>query len=298
MYRSYLQEFFVTYQYQPEGAQSLLAALDQILDHEVLAPVFLGAVEEYARAAPEVSEQVSALMQRVHTAVLGTDLCPEAADLLFYLLCMKHLKQRYEDAKLPMAYFRGVADDLRAKLHECYALKGIWGTFVASWFSRWFSLGRFAIGRLQYECIPIPESYCPEGYAHLAGQPAVNVHIPSGRPLICQEIRDSMAAAAAFFAPKFPDGKVLFICHSWLLFPGHLEMLPPSSGIRAFMEEFSVAGAYDDPAGDDLWRIFYTENVRDPEALPQNTSLQRAYVRWLKDGKTPGGGFGLRYIQL
>jgi len=298
MWKDFLTQYFQEYDYPADGAQSLLESLEKALRSETLAPVLLGAVAEYESTAPEVSEQVSALMQRFHAAALETDLCPEATDLLFFLLCMKHLKQRYEDAKLPMAYYRGVADDLRAKLHECYALKGIWGTFVASWFNRWFSLGRFAIGRLQYECIPIPESYCPEGYAHLAGQPAVNVHIPSGRPLIRREIRDSMAAAAAFFAPKFPDGKVLFICHSWLLFPGHLEMLPESSGIRAFMEEFTVAGTYDDPTGHDLWRIFCTEETANIDALPQDTSLQRAYVRWLKSGKSVGGGIGIRYIQV
>lgn len=298
MWNAFLTRYFQEYDYPQEGAQSLLAVLEQILSHETLAPVLLGAVEEYARTAPEVSEQVTALMQRVHAAVLETDICPEATDLLFFLLCMKPLKQRYEEAKLPMDCYRGVADDLRAKLHECYALKGIWGTFVASWFSRFFSLGRFPMGRLQYECIPIPESYCPEGYAHMAGQPAVNVHIPSGRPLRREDVRASMAEAAAFFAPRFPDGKVLFICHSWLLFPGHLEMLPETSGIRAFMEEFTVAGTYDDPTGHDLWRIFYTENHDDLDALPQNTSLQRTYVRWLKAGKAVGGGIGIRYIQV
>ena len=132
----------------------------------------------------------------------------------------------------------------------------------------------------------------------MAGQNALNVHIPSGRPLIQQEIRDSMAEAAAFFAPQFSEGKVLFICHSWLLFPGHLEMLPERSGIRAFMEEFNIAGSYEDPTRHDLWRIFGTEAVDDPDTLPQRTSLQRAYVRWLKDGKTVGGGLGFRYIQV
>jgi len=211
---------------------------------------------------------------------------------------MKHLKRRYEDAKLPTAYYRGVADDLCAKLNECYALKGIWGTFVASWFSRFFVLGRFPIGRLQYECIPVPESYCPEGYAHMAGQLAVNVHIPSGKPLIRQEVQASMAEAAQFYAPQFPDGRVLFICHSWLLFPGHQKMLPQSSGIRGFMEEFTLMDTYDDPTGHDLWRIFYTENTDNLDALPQNTSLQRAYGAWLKAGKGVGGGLGIRYIQV
>lgn len=298
MWKEFLTRYFQEFDYPREGAASLLQSLDLALAHEALAPVLLGAVAEYEQTAPSVSEQVSALMQRVHAVALNTDLPTEAVDLLFYLLCMKPLKQRYEKAGLPREYYSGVAADLRFKLNECYALKGIWGTFVASWFSRFFVLGRFPIGRLQYECIPIPESYCPEGYAHMAGQPAVNVHIPSGSPLIPQEVQASMEEAARFYAPQFPDGRVLFICHSWLLFPGHKEMLPESSGIRAFMEEFTLIGTYDDPNGHDLWRIFYTENTDNIDALPQNTSLQRSYVAWLKAGKAVGGGLGIRYIQM
>ena len=73
---------------------------------------------------------------------------------------------------------------------------------------------------------------------------------------------------------------------------------PEESGIRQFMEEFTLAGTYDDPTGHDLWRIFDTDNTQDLDALPQKTSLQRAYAQWLKDGKAVGGGIGIRYIPV
>lgn len=297
MYKDFLARFFLEYGYSEEGASALLNALDTALGNPIFAKALLGAVDNYASLSPVTPEPIAPMLESVRAAALGSGVSSETVDLLFFLLCMKPLKQRYQDAGLPLSYYDGIAFDLRSKLNECRRLKGIWGTFVAGWFYRFFSLGRFVMGRLQYERIPLPEAYCPHSMAHMAGQDVVNVHIPSGRPLIRDEVRASLAEAAAFYAPHFPNGQVIFVCHSWLLFPGHLEMLPENSGIRQFMEEFTVFDSFDDPQGRDLWRIFYREDVTDPDALPQETSLQRAYVKWLQDGKAVGGGAGIRIIQ-
>lgn len=296
MHQEFLTGYFREFDYPAEGAKALLNAWDAAQNHAVLGPALMHAVDSYVALSPDMPEPISSLLESVRAAAADSGVAPETVDLLFFLLCMKPLKQRYLDAGLPMSSYAGVAADLRSKLNECYRLKGIWGTFVASWFCRFFSLGRFVMGRLQYEKIPLPANYCPASMAHMTGKLVINVHIPSGRPLILEEVRASMAEAAAFYAPFFPENQVIFVCHSWLLFPGHLEMLPESSGIRRFMEEFTVIDTYDDPEGHDLWRIFYREDCSNPAALPQDTSLQRAYVKWLMEGKTVGGGIGIRLM--
>ena len=44
----------------------------------------------------------------------------------------------------------------------------------------------------------------------------------------------------------------------------------------------------------DQWRIFGVKNDRKPvDELPQNTSMQRAYVEWFKKGKKPGHAYGI-----
>ena len=297
MWHTYLQEFFKTHDYPEAAVPPLLESLNSILAHEKMGAALLDAVSQYESWESPEKEAVKALLAQVRQASREYGFQNETAELLLFLMLCRHLEQLYQRKGLPAAWFLGVPRDLRSKLNECYTIRGIWGSFVADWFVWFFSLDRFVMGRLQFECIPIPASYCPAGFEHMAGQPAVNLHIPSGAPLRQSDVQASMAEAAKFYAHRFPDGNVLFICHSWLLFPGHLEMLPDSSGIRQFMSQFTLAGTYEDPDRHDLWRIFHTDDVKNENTLPQDTSLQRAYVQWLKAGKTVGGGIGIRFMK-
>ena len=298
MWNDFLKDFFVKYEYPQAGAEALLESLDGICRHGQMFSVMQQAVAAYESWEKPTKEDIHQLLLQVRQAANHYSFPNEPAELLLFLLLCPHLEALYRQKGLPAEWFSGVARDLRSKLNECYAVRGIWGSFVADWFVRFFAVDRFVLGRLQYELIAIPAEYCPAGFSHMAGAPAVNIHIPSGAPLLREAVRASMASAARLYADRFPDGNVLFICHSWLLFPGHLEMLPAESGIRQFMEEFTLAGSYEDPNGHDLWRIFDTDNTKDLDSLPQETSLQRAYVAWLKAGKAVGGGIGIRYIQL
>jgi hypothetical protein len=296
MWNAFLTDFLQKYDFPAEGSKSLLCSFDQILSHSQLSDVLLTAVQTYESCAT-TQEAIMELLQRVKTAAAETDIPTEAVELLFFMLCMKPLKERFNTLGLSEDYYAGVARDLRSKLNECHAVRGIWGSFVAHWFPRFFVPNRFVMGRLQYELITIPEQYCTPETAHFANQPAINVHIPSGAPLRIEDVRASMQEAAKFYGRHFPGGNVPFVCNSWLLFPGHKEMLPESSGIRQFMEEFTLLNAYEEPQRQNLWRLFLTDNVWELDELPQDTSLQRAYVAWLKAGKNVGGGLGLRFIQ-
>ena len=296
MWNTFLNDFLQKYDFPAVGSKSLLNSLDQILSHNQLSTILLTAVQTYETSAT-TQEAIMELLQQVKAAAAETEIPTEAVELLFFMLCMKPLKARFDAAGLPEDYYAGVARDLRSKLNECYAVRGIWGSFVAHWFPRFFVPDRFVMGRLQYELITIPEQYCTPETAHFANQPAINVHIPSGAPLRIEEVRASMQEAAKFYGAYFPGGNVPFVCNSWLLFPGHREMLPDSSGIRQFMEEFTLLNAYEEPQRQNLWRLFLTDEVWELDQLPQDTSLQRAYVAWLKAGKSVGGGLGLRFLQ-
>ena len=298
MWNAYLQEFFQKYDYPAEGAAALLDSLNQILAHTQMSAVMARAVAAYESWETPVKGDIQELLNQVRQAAQDFGFPKESTELLLFLLLCPHLEQLYRQKGLPEDWFAGVARDLRSKLNECRTIRGVWGSFVADWFVRFFAVDRFVPGRLQFEMIPVPDSYCSDKIAYLRGQPSVNIHIPSGAPLRSEEVRASIEAAAQFFADRFPDRNVLFICRSWLLFPGHLEMLPETSGIRQFMEEFTIADSYEDPTGHDLWRIFHTDSTSDIGTLPQDTSLQRAYVQWLKDGKAVGGGMGIRYMQM
>ena len=298
MWHDFLQAFFVRYEYPKAGAEYLLNLVAQLNEESSLRQLLAQKLDDYISGRIQTLDDVKALLEEIRIAAEGAKIPHESASLLFFLLCMQPLKAQYDRMGLSEDYYAGVARDLRSKLNECYAVKGIWGSFVSPWFAGFFALTRFVIGRLQYEIIQMPDCISADGKYCFHGQTAVNMHIPSGCPLDMEQVHASMAEAAQFFAHHFPDGKVLFHCNSWLLFPGHYEMLPPSSRIRQFMEEFTIIRVNIYQSKPDLWRIFKTFDTEDPAKLPQETSLQRAYARWLQDGKPVGAGLGIRYYPL
>ena len=106
-----------------------------------------------------------------------------------------------------------------------------------------------------------------------------------------QSCDDAYAQARAFFANAVGENAP-FVCHSWLLFPEHRKMLSPTSNIYRFMSEYEILESGVN-SGYDLWRFFDTDE-KDPEKLPTNTSLRRAYVEHLKSGGRVGWGYGIK----
>lgn len=298
MWHSFLQAFFERYEYPKAGAAYLLDTVQQLSAGGNLHQVLENGLDSYCSGTIRTLDDVKALLEEIKTAAEADNIPAESGSLLFFLLCMQPLKAQYDRMGLPEDYYAGVARDLRSKLNECYSVKGIWGSFVSPWFAGFFAMTRFVIGRLQYEIMQMPDCISTDGKFCFHGQTAVNMHIPSGKPLDMEEVHASMAEAARFFAHHFPDGKVLFHCNSWLLFPGHYEMLPPDSRIRKFMDEFTIIRANIYQSKPDLWRIFKTFETDDPAKLPKDTSLQRAYAQWLSEGKPVGAGIGIRYYCL
>ncbi len=62
--------------------------------------------------------------------------------------------------------------------------------------------------------------------------------------------------------------------------------------IRRFQDDYALYETYEDKEGHDLWRIFGKLYDGNPETLPENTSLQKAYKKWLLEGRVPGAGRG------
>ncbi len=219
------------------------------------------------------------------------EIASETVQLLFFVLISCHLKEKYKAKGIDEAVWRQSMCDLKAKLIECKNVRGIWGSFVADWFCGFFCMTRFGLGRLQYEITRIPEIKNEENKEY-TGKKVINIHIPGIGPLLPEDVEESLGLAAKFYADEFEGDEVLFHCGSWLLFPEHREFLPERSRILQFMDFFTVidSGYHDD--GHDLWRIFNTDE-KDVDKFPADTSLQRAYIAWLKAGNKPGWGRGI-----
>lgn len=296
MNRDYLQQYISQYGFPAEAKDALYQAFDAVCGDPDLYQTVDQAVSDYESGRIQNRDEMLELLFRVRQQAEGFWVPSETVEVLFFILCTKHLKQFYEENNLPSRYYDGLASDIISKLNECHSVKGFWGSFVATWFAAFFVLGRFAIGRLQFDVIDMPACISLDGKYCFNGEKAVNIHIPSGRPLRRPDVQASLEEATEFFADRFPGDSVLFTCHSWLLYPGHYEMLPKESGIRQFMEEFTLIDVDIHPDGKDLWRIFHTHDHENLDNLPQNTSLQKSYVKWLKQGKPVGAGLGIRYM--
>lgn len=162
------------------------------------------------------------------------------------------------------------------------------------WFGEFFHLTRFALGRLQFDVSNSPIDYEGKKITLKKGDKLLRVHIPrTGERLERDEQIKSYRLAAEFFKPFFGDDKIVFTCESWLLFPAVKQMLSPQSNLFAFISDYELmeSGYYDDFFSWS-WRLYDTkeENI---DKLPQNTSLRRKYVEYIKSGKKSGWGYGV-----
>ena len=218
-------------------------------------------------------------------------------NFVLLLNCTKPLLAKYREKKIDEEiYWRSVLD-LKSKMIECKENYDVWGTFVEGWFKGFYTMDRFALGRFQFENSDFwCDMYIKNGVELYDSDFVVGMHIPSNQGPITYDVRmDAYRKAHAFFKDKFKDPRYgVFCCNSWLLYPDNLNILPEKSNIADFLLDFEpleIKWTYD---FGDQWRVFGVKNNRTPvEELPQNTSMQRAYVDWFKKGKKSGHAYGI-----
>ena len=289
--RDYLLSFMKECGYADADITALISAYDRITENEAGKRLLTDAVAAYER--DYALDYEAEILNRAKEIAKVTLVHPYTADLLVFLCLTKHLKALYEEKGIDLQIYRDSVLDLKWKLEECKLVKGIHGSFVASWFPGFFKLKRFALGRLQFETVKARVDYEKNGVRLVKDETKViNVHIPrTGTPMDKESCDRAYAQARAFFKDTVGDGGV-FACHSWLLYPDNLKLLPPHTNIYRFMQEYDIIDWYDNE-GQDLWRIFDTHEM-NPERLPTNTSLRRAYAEHLKNGGRVGCGYGIK----
>ena len=216
---------------------------------------------------------------------------------VFLLLSAETLYKRYLKQGISEEIFYDTIKDLKYKLIECIDCKGYVGTFVPHWFERFYRLERFALGRFQYDFTDTDrEIVTPSGVRIKKGTKVLFLHIPSSGVPLTDDVRmDSYKKAYDFFKDTsyVKNGKIVFVCHSWLLYKKHYEFLPQNSNILKFMNDFNIYDGYISETNEEMWRIFGKYDKAPACELPEDTSLKRAYKKWLCDGNTTGGGAGV-----
>ncbi|HJA32004.1 MAG TPA: DUF5596 domain-containing protein [Candidatus Eisenbergiella pullicola] len=274
-----------------EGRQAMLDAWDAVSGCPEAADCFEKWIAAYGE---DIHIDYKAALLEADEAAKRAGIREYTAEMLLFLCFAEPLKKRYEEKGIDDSIWKDSCMDLRWKLMECHKMYGIWGSFVAWWFPGFFDLTRFALGRLQFELIDFPADYEAAGRRKPEGMTkAINVHIPSCGKLKMEECHESYRRAAAFFADAFPDGRRAFACWSWMLYSPHRAFLKPDSGVVKFMSEYDVYATGEEDG--DLWRIFNRMYDGRPDALPEDTSMQRGYKKWLQEGHHAGYGKGIFY---
>ena len=204
----------------------------------------------------------------------------------------------YAQKAIDEAIFWDTFTDIRYKAIECKEVRGVWGVFVAEWYRKFFSCDIIKLGRLEYEnnhyYYDIPYSFGDFELFKSEDIAVKSIHIPGSPEPFDKEARlDSYRKAYEFYKDELNGKPMIFICHSWLLYPNYNDILSPKSNIVSFMGDFDVFASHDQEKFEDGWRVFADKSNLPPEQLPENTSLQKAFKNYLINGGKVGCGYGV-----
>jgi hypothetical protein len=150
---------------------------------------------------------------------------------------------------------------------------GDFGLHTYGWLRIAWSGALYWLGRLQFNL------------THFDGDWVVSTHIPEAGPLTPEAVAESLGWARTFFAEHFGDYPTrLFHCHSWLLDPQLVEVLPAESNMVRFQQLWQLRGEGREADADAIFFVFRRRGEVDHDRLPRDTSLQRAIIDRILDG--------------
>jgi hypothetical protein len=118
------------------------------------------------------------------------------------------------------------------------------------------------------------------------GDPALGLHVPATDPLTAEACDESLRRIRKGFENRYPgEPPRIATCTSWLLDDQLAEYLSPDSNILAFQRRFQVVPGARDNDEAVLWFVFGGDRPKGLEALPQRTTLERAVVQHLRQGR-------------
>ena len=115
------------------------------------------------------------------------------------------------------------------------------------------------------------------------GDIMLDIHIPRDQPFTTEAVQQSYKDAKAFFKKHFPEVSFKgMMCQSWLFTPQLREMLPASSNLVKFQEQFYLyptAGSIRS-----IWFFVFNELMEVKDAKP-DTTLRRKILEYIEEDK-------------
>ncbi len=289
--QAYLTEFFKLFDYPVEAREAFMLAYRKIDASANAAPRFQALIKAYDEG---IKMDYSAAIKEMGELSEKAGVIHFTGELLLFICLSRRLREYYRAQGIADEIWYNSMLDLKYKAEECQLMYGVWGTFVAFWYKGFFNMTRFGFGRLQVETKKFDKTYKSRGVQLMPDSLVLGVHIPrSGEPMTKERIHEAYRMAAAFFKPQFGDAPIVFHASTWLFFKKHEEMLKPTSNIYQFMKEYDIyeQGNYADYT--EVWRLFDKFYAGDPNEMPADSSLRRAYIELMKRGEPIGWGKGV-----
>lgn len=183
--------------------------------------------------------------------------------------------------------------DVKQKIQETKKWYGVFGVHNFGWEADFFCFKTLAMGRLEFSAYYFTD-YEYNGIVKInKGDRVLSVHIPSGRKLDIEECYKSLKRAFKYFKEVRIGKYMPVILTNWFLYPPFEQLFSPDGNLIKFKNLFDVIGSEDYPDYNRIgMRVFDTLDVSNIDALPQDTSLRKKFVKWIKDKKPCGYGIG------
>lgn len=200
---------------------------------------------------------------------------------------------------------RNIEDDIFYDSASAFTVCGQWllereGIYGVSrdphrmWMRHFFNIEIFRLGRLEFEFMRSQYDAELDGHILRVGDPCIGVHIPRGK-LNTKECEEAYAQAREFFKKHYGMEVCIFFCVSWLLHPWLSQELAPGSGIVDFQSRFTHLALHEAPENvRQMLKWIFLHPDEDVDCYPEETSLQIAAKRRLKNGLPLGEASGIR----
>ena len=291
--KAYLQHFLQAFSYPQDAIADFLSVYDDVCNNPTACEALFRLIGVYEK---EMRCDFLPLAQEVEKLSQETGVCLFSLQAVFYMLLTEKMQAYYAERGVSERIWHDTVLDLRVKCIECKKVKGVWGIFAIRWFFNLFRGNIFRLGRLEFCLRSFGAEYQKDGLILHPDTLVIDTHIPSGEPLVYQEVLQSYKQAMAFFKQYYGVEPPAFWCKSWLLSPVHKSALKESSNIKKFADDFDVYDCLDhDGYAEIFMRVFEKEYTADFDlrALPCDTTLQKFYVEYMQQGKITSSGKGV-----
>ena len=214
-----------------------------------------------------------------------------------FLVSLRFARRFHEELEIPADVSQAIFADLGRNLRHGRRQRGFLSVADPWWLALHLRGALYELGRLQFERGRLgnttSQAMIAAGVDCRPGDHVLSLHIPAfSGPMDPAACDASIARAMEFFPKHFPEEQFIYaVCYSWMLDDDLREYLPSTSNIIRFIDRFQIAYRYDEnDAG--ILRFVFGRSDLPLDAYPQTTTLERAVISHIKEGRHWHGGAG------